>query len=305
MYQRLKNLFFIGCLCTSTACLSAETSYPITVIDASQQSLTLTKTPARVDSKSMFSDQVLMALLPLQNITSLSRLSKDPTYSIIADKIPTTLPLRDLNVEQIIAEHPDLVLVASWSNGPKIAQLRAAGINVFVIKTVYSLKNIEKNILLVGQLVNKNADAIALVNEMNTKLKQQVIIPQKKLTALEYTPWGASSNHNSTINTIINHAQLNNLIANTNGDKFGQVPIAKEQLLALNPDVIIIPGTDKDGFKQQLLHDPALQTLTAIRDRRVISLPHSLRSTDSQYIADAIIYLNHKVYQPHARSSIH
>ncbi|MCD9527665.1 ABC transporter substrate-binding protein [Photobacterium carnosum] len=304
MYQRLKNLFFIGCLCTSTACLSAETSYPITVIDASQQSLTLTKIPAHVDSKSMFSDQVLMALLPLQNITSLSRLSKDPTYSIIADKIPTTLPLRDLNVEQIIAEHPDLVFVASWSDGSKIAQLRAAGINVFVIKTVYSLKNIEKNILLVGKLINQNTAAIALVDKMNDKLKQQIIIPEKQLTAIEYTPWGASSNHNSTVNTIINQAQLNNVIAYNNGDKFGQVPIAKEQLLALNPDVIIIPGSDSDGFRQQLLHDPALQTLTAIRDRKIISLPHALRSTDSQYIADAIIYLNHKVYQPHDSSSI-
>ncbi len=305
MYRLLKNLFFIGCLCSSSICLSAETSYPITIIDASQHAVTLPKMPTRVDSKSMFSDQVLMALLPLKNITSLSRLSKDETYSIIADQIPASLPLRDLNVERIIAEHPDLVLVASWSDGSKIAQLRAAGIKVFVIKTVYSLQNIEKNILLVGKLVNKTTAATAVVATMKQKLKQQIIIPEKQLTAIEYTPWGASSNHNSTINTIISHAQLKNVIAYTSGDKFGQVPIAKEQLLSLNPDVIIIPGADSDGFKQQLLHDPALQTLTAIRDRRVISLPHSLRSTDSQYIADAIIYLNHKVYQPHAQPSIH
>lgn len=305
MYRLCKYLFFIGCLCGSSIGFAAETVYPITVIDASNHAVTLTKMPTRVDSKSMFSDQVLMALLPLKNITSLSRLSKDATYSIIANQIPATLPLRDLNVERIIAEHPDLVLVASWSDSPKIAQLRAAGITVFVIKTVYSLKDIEKNILLVGKLVNQNTAAAALVETMQQKLKQQVIVPKQPLTAIEYTPWGASSNHNSTINTIISHAQLKNVIAYTSGDKFGQVPIAKEQLLMLNPDVIIIPGVDSDGFKQQLLHDPALQTLTAIRDRRVISLPHSLRSTDSQYIADAIIYLNHKVYQPHAQSSIH
>ncbi len=301
----LRNLIFISCLINSAISFGAETAYPITIIDASQHPLTLTQTPTRVDSKSMFSDQVLMALLPLKNITSLSRLSKDATYSIIANQIPATLPLRDLNVERIIAERPDLVLVASWSDGPKIAQLRAAGIKVFVIKTVYSLDNIEKNILLIGKLVNKNAAAIALVKTMKETLKQQLIIPEKKLTAIEYTSWGASSNHNSTINTIISQAQLNNVIAYNSGDKFGQVPIAKEQLLALNPDIIIIPGIDSDGFKQQLLHDPALQTLTAIRDRRVISLPHALRSTDSQYIADAIIYLNHKVYQPHDSSSIH
>lgn len=305
MYRLLRNIFLLSCLIHSAMSVSAEITYPITIIDASLHPLTLTQTPTHVDSKSMFSDQVLMALLPLQNITSLSRLSKDAIYSIIADKIPATMPLRDLNVERIIAEHPDLVLVASWSDSAKITQLRAAGINVFVIKTVYSLKNIEKNILLIGTLVNKQSQAIALVNTMKEKLHQQVIIPKQRLTAIEYTPWGASSNHNSTINTIINQAQLNNVIAYTNGDKFGQVPIAKEQLLVLNPDVIIIPGTDSDGFRKQLLNDPALQTLTAIRQQRIISLPHSLRATDSQYIADAIIYLNHKVYQPHGNSSIH
>lgn len=309
MYLLLRNLLLISCLLLSNISYgNPKTDYPLTLYDASKHKVTLHQAPTRIDSKSMFTDQVIIALLPAKNIVGLSRFSNDPTYSVIANKIPKGIPLLDLNVEQIIATQPDLVLVASWSNHQKIALLRATGINVFVLKTVYSLKNIEKNILTVGQLLNRNQEAKKLIATMKSKLKKDVIIPKKRLTAIEYTPWGASSNRNSTINTIIEQAQLNNVIAASNGDKFGQVPIAKEQLLVLDPDVIIVPGDNdtNNKFREQLLKDPALQTLTAIKKQQVITLPNALRATDSQYITDAIIFLNHQVYQhPHAQSSTH
>ena len=264
--------------------------------------------PLRVSSKSMFSDQVLIELLPPDHISSLSRLSNDPTYSLIANKLPTTIPLLDLNVERTIANQPDLLIAANWSDPQKVNILRQAGINVYVFNTVYTLADIEKNILMLGQLVNQNQRAQQLVETMDRKLKQHVIIPKHRLTAVEYTPWGASSNRQSTINTIFEQAGLINAIAATQGDKYGQVPLAKEQLLLINPDVIIVPGTcgkdtndSSNTFRQELLNDPSLQQLNAIKHHKVICLPQALRSTDSQYIVDAIIYLNHHVYgKPHA-----
>ena len=263
--------------------------------------------PLRVSSKSMFSDQVLIELLPPDHISSLSRLSNDPTYSLIANKLPTTIPLLDLNVERTIANQPDLLIAANWSDPQKVNILRQAGINVYVFNTVYTLADIEKNILMLGKLVNQNQRAQQLVETMDRKLKQQVIIPKHRLTAVEYTPWGASSNRQSTINTIFEQAGLINAIAATQGDKYGQVPLAKEQLLLINPDVVIVPGTcgkdtndSSNTFRKELLNDPSLQQLNAIKHHKVICLPQALRSTDSQYIVDAIIYLNHHVYgKPH------
>ncbi len=288
------------------------TRYPLTVTDATNHTVTLKQAPLRVSSKSMFSDQVLIELLPANQITSLSRLSKDPSYSLIANKIPSSIPLLDLNIERTIANKPDLLIAANWSDQQKIEVLRQAGITVFIFNTVYTIHDIENNILLLGKLVNQSERAQQLVNEMNTKLATKLIKPKHKLTAVEYTPWGAASNEASTINTIMVRAGLTNVVANVQGDQYGQVPLAKEQLLVLNPDVIIIPGTcDKDNtdnsnqFRQELLADPSLQQLTAIKNNKVICLPQSLRSTDSQYIVDAIIYLNHHVYGDNKTKQAH
>ena len=309
----MRQFFHAFSLCTALL-LSIQsyaeqaTTYPLTVMDASQKMVSLDHPPLRVSSKSMFSDQVLIELLPPDHISSLSRLSNDPTYSLIANKLPTTIPLLDLNVERTIANQPDLLIAANWSDQQKVNILRQAGIHVFVFNTVYTLADIEKNILMLGQLVNQNQRAQQLVETMDRKLKQHVIIPKHRLTAVEYTPWGASSNRQSTINTIFEQAGLINAIAATQGDKYGQVPLAKEQLLLINPDVIIVPGTcgkdtndSSNTFRQELLNDPSLQQLNAIKHHKVICLPQALRSTDSQYIIDAIIYLNHHVYgKPHA-----
>lgn len=309
----MRQFFHAFSLCTALLLSSPSyaeqaTTYPLTVMDATQKMVSLDHPPLRVSSKSMFSDQVLIELLPPDHISSLSRLSNDPTYSLIANKLPTTIPLLDLNVERTIANQPDLLIAANWSDPQKVNILRQAGINVFVFNTVYTLADIEKNILMLGKLVNQNQRAQQLVETMDRKLKQQVIIPKHRLTAVEYTPWGASSNRQSTINTIFEQAGLINAIAATQGDKYGQVPLAKEQLLLINPDVVIVPGTcgkdtndSSNTFRKELLNDPSLQQLNAIKHHKVICLPQALRSTDSQYIVDAIIYLNHHVYgKPHA-----
>ena len=309
----MRQFFHAFSLCTALLLSSPSyaeqaTTYPLTVMDATQKMVSLDHPPLRVSSKSMFSDQVLIELLPPDHISSLSRLSNDPTYSLIANKLPTTIPLLDLNVERTIANQPDLLIAANWSDPQKVNILRQAGINVFVFNTVYTLADIEKNILMLGKLVNQNQRAQQLVETMDRKLKQQVIIPKHRLTAVEYTPWGASSNRQSTINTIFEQAGLINAIAATQGDKYGQVPLAKEQLLLINPDVVIVPGTcgkdtndSSNSFRKELLNDPSLQQLNAIKHHKVICLPQALRSTDSQYIVDAIIYLNHHVYgKPHA-----
>ncbi|MGF1830716.1 ABC transporter substrate-binding protein [Photobacterium angustum] len=309
----MRQFFHAFSLCTALllsipSYAEQATTYPLTVMDATQKMVSLDHPPLRVSSKSMFSDQVLIELLPPDHISSLSRLSNDPTYSLIANKLPTTIPLLDLNVERTIANQPDLLIAANWSDPQKVNILRQAGINVYVFNTVYTLADIEKNILMLGKLVNQNQRAQQLVEAMDRKLKQQVIIPKHRLTAVEYTPWGASSNRQSTINTIFEQAGLINAIAATQGEKYGQVPLAKEQLLLINPDVVIVPGTcgkdtndSSNTFRKELLNDPSLQQLNAIKHHKVICLPQALRSTDSQYIVDAIIYLNHHVYgKPHA-----
>jgi iron complex transport system substrate-binding protein len=85
-------------------------------------------------------------------------------------------------------------------------------------------------------------------------------------------------------------------------DAWGQIPLSKEKLLEIDPDVLFLPAwmygePDRaESFRRQTLEDPALRELKAIATGRVYPIPGRLTQTTSQYIADAIEFLARTAY---------
>lgn len=281
----------------------AETTYPLHVVDGLGNTVILDKAPTKISSKTLFTDAVLLELVDKEQLSSLTDLANNPNYSAIKDILPKSVPLLALNVEMIIANRPDLVFAANWSDASKLAIIESAGIPVYRIQTPNTLKEIETEILRVGDIVNRRPVAERVIENMQQRLQQEVILPKKRLTALDYNPWGTSSGQDSTWDEVLKQANLNNAIEGLVSDKYGQVPVSKEMVIALNPDILFIPawvyGDEKgaDKFKQDVLSDPSLQSVNAIKEGRVYQMPHVLRSVYSQYIIDAILFVNHSAYK--------
>lgn len=281
----------------------AETTYPLHVVDGLGHTVILDKAPTKISSKTLFTDAVLLELVDKEQLSSLTDLANNPNYSAIKDILPKSVPLLALNVEMIIANRPDLVFAANWSDASKLAIIESAGIPVYRIQTPNTLKEIETEILRVGDIVNRRPAAERVIENMQQRLQQEVILPKKRLTALDYNPWGTSSGQDSTWDEVLKQANLNNAIEGLVSDKYGQVPVSKEMVIALNPDILFIPawvyGDEKgaDKFKQDVLSDPSLQSVNAIKEGRVYQMPHVLRSVYSQYIIDAILFVNHSAYK--------
>lgn len=281
----------------------AETTYPLHVVDGLGNTVILDKAPTKISSKTLFTDAVLLELVDKEQLSSLTDLANNPNYSAIKDILPKSVPLLALNVEMIIANRPDLVFVANWSDASKLAIIESAGIPVYRIQTPNTLKEIQTEILRVGDIVNRRPAAERVIEDMQQRLQQEVILPKKRLTALDYNPWGTSSGQDSTWDEVLKQANLNNAIEGLVSDKYGQVPVSKEMVIALNPDILFIPawvyGDEKGAnkFKQDVLSDPSLQSVNAIKEGRVYQMPHVLRSVYSQYIIDAILFVNHSAYK--------
>ncbi|MUH95764.1 ABC transporter substrate-binding protein [Aliivibrio fischeri] len=281
----------------------AETTYPLHVVDGLGNTVILDKAPTKISSKTLFTDAVLLELVDQEQLSSLTDLANNPNYSAIKDILPKSIPLLALNVEMIIANRPDLVFAANWSDASKLAIIESAGIPVYRIQTPNTLKEIETEILRVGDIVNRRPAAERVIENMQQRLQQEVILPKKRLIALDYNPWGTSSGQDSTWDEVLKQANLNNAIEGLVSDKYGQVPVSKEMVIALNPDILFIPawvyGDEKgaDKFKQDVLSDPSLQSVNAIKEGRVYQMPHVLRSVYSQYIIDAILFVNHSAYK--------
>ncbi len=302
----LESTFHSTVLITTLGLFANHTlaqGYPKTVTDDLGTTITLQQKPLKISSKMLFTDEVLLELVDEEQISSLTNLATNPTFSNVADKVPTELVLLDMNVERIIANQPDLVFAANWTDQGKVKQLRDAGIQVFLVQTPFTLDGIQRKIRQVGEIVGESSNADAIIAQMNRKLDQQIVTPQAPMSAIDYNSWGASSTKNSTWHTILSQANIVNAVADFEADQFGQAPMSKELVVQLNPQVMFVPGwiygddNAAASFRQQVLSDPALRSVSALRNNRVIAMPERLRGTYSQYIVDAIIFANHAVYK--------
>ena len=135
---------------------------------------------------------------------------------------------------------------------------------------------------------------------METRLAE--VAADKRLRVIDYTSFGASMGRGRSWDEIVRQARLVNAVGDTVPDEWGQVPVSQENLLVLDPDLIILPGWmygDPQGakaFLERVLADPALKGLAAMKSRRVYMMPENLQESTSQYIADAVAWLARSAY---------
>lgn len=286
--------------------LYAETQYPLTVTDGLGFAVTLNKAPQKISSKTLFSDAVLLNMIDNKRLSSITHIASDPHYSAIANQLPQGIEQLDLNVEAILNNYPDIVFAANWSDAGKIEQLKKAGISVYLINTPKTIAAIQAEIQKLGLLVNAQTEAIALTEQMDARLAaksaQKEAIAAAGLVALDYNSWGTASGVDTTWHEVLSQSGLVNGSAEFEQGDYGQVPMSKELIVAINPDVLFLPGWiygDNDAaenFLTNTLNDPALQGVKAIKTGRVYQVPEGLRGTFSQYMVDTIHFVIDSVH---------
>ncbi len=281
--------------------------YPLSVRDDSGHLLTLPAKPRRIISLTLPTDEILLSLVDPSRILALTTFASDPGISSVAREAARVPRRMTLSVEPIVALHPDLVFAASWSEAGPLAQLRAAGVPVYLIASATSVAAVEEKIARCALLTGETGKGKQLIAEMRAKIstveaKVNGIPPARRLRVLDYTAFGSSMGKGSSWDDIVRLAGLVNAAGSLASDEWGQVPISMEKLLEINPDILILPGWaygDKQGaqaFFRRITADRALRGLAAVRNGKVYMMPEPLRSSTSQYIGDAVVWLARTAY---------
>ncbi len=240
-------------------------------------------------------------------IVALTTFADDPAISNIADKADLVDQKIALNVEIVLSLDPDLVFVANWSDANKVKQLRDADVPVFLIETPLTVDAVEEKIRMIGAVTAEDKAAQRVIRDMRRKIEEveKIVsrIPEnERRTVVDYAVWGTAQGANSSWQELVDHAGLINAAQGLPVNDYGQIPLSKEKLLELDPDILILPGwvygnpDGADEFYKQIVNDPALKDLAAIKNDRAIQMPENLKSTTSQYMADAIRFLAEKAY---------
>ena len=281
--------------------------FPLTVADDTGYEVTIESKPQRIVSVTLFTDDVLLDIVDTSRIIGVTDFADDKAISNVAGRVDTIPNKVVLNVEVILGLQPDLVFVANWSEADKVQQLRAAGVNVFLVASALSVEAIQEKIRTVAHTVGEEEKGEFLVEEMDVRLanvrgKIRDIDEADRLTVVDYATWGSAQGAGSSWNEIITQAGCINAVGEYAVDDWGQVPLSREKLIEINPDILILPGwvygdpKGAENFFNQTINDPSLKTIQAIVNNQAFMMPERLKSTTSQYIIDAIEFLAKTAY---------
>jgi iron complex transport system substrate-binding protein len=196
--------------------------------------------------------------------------------------------------EPVLALRPDLVIADPWQAPETTQRLREFGVRVLALPETDSWESARAALELVARELGSVKRGRELVAELDERVRllRERASRRAPLRAMAYSNFGgagSTAGAGTTIHSMMERGGLRNLIAER-GSR-GHAGVAFEELLALDPDVIVVsrplkmaegPAGDRGGASEKLLYgEPSLAQLRAVRERRVVALPAWLFATSS------------------------
>lgn len=264
-----------------TATVSADVddtgaAYPRTVtID--DQEITLESEPVRIAVVTPEAASLVLPLAGPERVVLTSEMNpEDEDLYALAEQVPTKVkPGGSVDPEQVMAADPDLVIVSARFDTEQdtIDILEGFGVPVvnFDIDGWNGIDSIITHMTYVGELVGAEeeaARAIAEIEETRAEVEQPEEAP-RVLAMMQRGPRQMIMPESSMMSGLIREAGGIPVVDSLGAT--GTVTADPEQVVAMNPDIIIIQdylGRGREDFAD-LLNNPALAEVPAIAEDKV------------------------------------
>jgi len=283
---------------TGASAGAKATVYPFKVKDATGQEFTFAKAPARIVSVSPSETETLFALGLGDKVVGVSDYDDYPAEAAGKPKMGSIVKP---NEEALIAANADVVLSGVSLPVPVVDKLRSLQVNVFKVdpKTVEDVMN---NILIFGQLFDKQEQAEKLVAGMKADLQKvtdavkDLKPEQKKRVLIEFSP-GWTVGKGEFMDELITLSGGINVASNVKG--FAQMN--EEQIIADNPQVILYPNNlidekSKKTMDQIIKERSSWAGIDAIKNNRLAGLDQNLISRPGPRITQGLLEVAKGIY---------
>lgn len=261
-----------------------STSYPLTVTDQAGRTVTFEKAPEKIASSYYISTSLLLALGLKDKLVGIeAKANTRNIYKLAAPSIvslPNMGTAKEFNTEACVAAAPDVVFLPMKLK--KAADtLEGLGIKAVVVNPEDATL-LKECITLVGKITNTIGRSDALNNSIDTFLADN-----KAKLAGESTPLVYLAGNSSVLSTAGSKMYQNTLLSNSGGKNAASeltdtywANISYEQLLAWNPDYIII-AADATYSVDDVINDANLADCNAVKNKKVVKLPGDIEAWDS------------------------
>lgn len=212
-----------------------------------------------------------------------------------------TLEFSNLNIEELTALSPDVIIVSGMSMtgaDDPYAALKDAGVNVIYVPTSSSIESVKMDIEFLAGYVGAEARGAELIADINTavseiSLKASQITEKKKVYfEIGAAPYLYSCGSGTFIDEIINLVGAENIYA----AEGGWISNSEESVIAANPDVIIT-NVAYDGYDfNEIKSRTGWENIPAVQNGAVFCVDANATSRPSQHIVEGIMAVAEAVY---------
>ena len=266
-------------------------SYPITVTDMAGREVTIASEPQRIVSGYYISSSACIALGLKDRMVGIEAKAKQrPIYQSAAPELadlPNVGTAKEFDLETCLSTEPDLVILP-MKQKDTAAALEELGIPALLVLPE-SHEQIVEMFALIGNATNHVEEAEALINYYTTELAEVAALTANVETAPVVYITGTSS----YLTTAPGQMYQSSLITSAAGTPAGAdiegtswMEISYEQLLAMNPEIIVVPtnnwaNNSPDFTVDDILADAELSEVTAVQNGAVYQMPIGFEAWDS------------------------
>ncbi|WP_187119037.1 ABC transporter substrate-binding protein [Bacillus marasmi] len=249
-------------------------AFPVTITDDAGREITIEKEPETIVSIQTSPTEIAFALGLGDKIVGVSDYDNYPKEVKKIQKVGA----QDINTEVVLSLMPDMAFVTDYhyeSHPDILKQLEDAGIKVIVVGDASSFKEVYQKIEMMGKATGTEAKAKEIVTEMQdrlAKIKEQAKeVKDKKKVWVEVAP--APDIYTTGTKTFM-HEMLEAIQAvNAAEDHEGWVKLTEEEIVKLNPDVIVTTyGYYIDDPKKEVLSRQGWAEVPAIKEKQVFDV---------------------------------
>lgn len=216
----------------------------------------------------------------------------------------------EFNLEKIASLQPDVVLANNPLNMKDIASIEGIGSEI-ILTNANSVKDIQKQITLFGELIQKQDKAKQLVEEIDTNIAETSAkaTDEKVRVLLIYGAPGTymAALPNSLSGNLLELAGGENIASDYPAiEKYPQyAQLNTERIVEANPEYIFLmthanPDAVKDGFTKEMAQNPAWNNIDAVKNEHIEILPANLFGTNpGTKVTDALHYMHSLLHSAH------
>lgn len=246
------------------ACSAVLSAHAVTVLDDRQQPLQIARAPQRIVSLLPSLTETVCALGQCERLVGVDRYSNWPERVRTLPRMGGGL---DPNMESIVAQKPDLVLLAGSTRGAE--RLQALGIAVLRLepRTQADVRRVLRTVALALGLPEAQAERVWREIDSGVQSAAQALEPQARrwrvYVEVGSAPYGASES--SFIGETLQRLGVGNILPAALGP-FPQVN--PEFVVRAQPDVIMAGRSAESTLRQR----PGWSQLPALREQRLCLL---------------------------------